>query len=78
MSSFNNQIHFILGSGSPRRKDLLNQIGISPNIVIKPEIDEDIFAKEFELILREKNITMNTILSLNFFIFRSSFVKKSI
>ena len=49
MSSFNNQIHFILGSGSSRRKVLLNQIGIIPNIILKPEINEDIFAKELPL-----------------------------
>ena len=60
MSSFNNQIHIILGSGSPRRKVLLNQIGIVPNIIFKPEINEDIFAKELPLtylnrIVQKKN-----------------------
>ena len=63
MSSFNNQIHFILGSGSPRRKDLLNQIGILPNIVVKPEIDEDILAKELPLTYLNRIVQqkMNTI-----------------
>ncbi|SDD41096.1 Maf family protein [Ruegeria marina] len=32
---------FILGSGSPRRLDLLTQLGITPDAVRPPEIDED-------------------------------------
>lgn len=32
---------FILGSGSPRRLELLAQIGIVPNAVRPPDIDED-------------------------------------
>ncbi len=31
----------ILGSGSPRRKDLLAQLGIVPDAVLPPDIDED-------------------------------------
>lgn len=31
---------FILGSGSPRRKELLAQIGVSPDAVRAPDIDE--------------------------------------
>ena len=31
----------ILGSGSPRRKDLLAQLGIVPDAVTPPDIDED-------------------------------------
>lgn len=31
----------ILGSASPRRKDLLTQLGLVPDAVIAPEIDED-------------------------------------
>ncbi|MFD1343755.1 Maf family protein [Litorisediminicola beolgyonensis] len=32
---------FILGSGSPRRLELLAQIGVTPDAVRPPEIDED-------------------------------------
>ena len=34
-------MRFILGSGSPRRKELLAQLGIVPDAVIAPDIDED-------------------------------------
>ena len=32
---------FILGSGSPRRLDLLAQLGVIPDAVRPPEINED-------------------------------------
>ena len=32
---------FILGSGSPRRKELLAQIGVVPDAIFAPDIDED-------------------------------------
>tara|TARA_B100000963_G_scaffold342469_1_gene343345 strand:+ start:71 stop:673 length:603 start_codon:yes stop_codon:yes gene_type:complete len=38
--------HFILGSSSKRRLELLSQIGIKPNLVLSPKIDEKIFYKE--------------------------------
>ena len=31
----------ILGSASPRRKDLLAQLGVSPDAILPPDIDED-------------------------------------
>lgn len=34
-------IRLILGSASPRRLELLRQLGISPDAVLPPEIDED-------------------------------------
>lgn len=34
-------MRLILGSASPRRKDLLAQIGIVPDAVLPPDIDED-------------------------------------
>jgi septum formation protein len=34
-------VRFILGSGSPRRKELLAQIGVVPDAVLPPDIDED-------------------------------------
>lgn len=37
---------FILGSGSPRRIELLNQIGIPPDEIIAPDIDETPMANE--------------------------------
>ncbi len=49
MVDLNNEIHFILGSSSPRRRDLLKQIGIFPNQIIAPEIDEKILKNELPL-----------------------------
>jgi septum formation protein len=34
-------LRLILGSASPRRKELLAQLGISPDAIMPPEIDED-------------------------------------
>ena len=34
-------MRFILGSGSPRRKELLAQLGIVPDAILAPDIDED-------------------------------------
>lgn len=34
-------MRFILGSGSPRRKELLAQLGITPDLILPPDIDED-------------------------------------
>ena len=50
MSLYKNQIHFVLGSSSPRRKDLLNQIGIVPDFIISPKIDESLLKKELPLV----------------------------
>lgn len=35
------KLKFILGSGSPRRKELLAQLGIIPDAVLPPDINED-------------------------------------
>ena len=43
----NNQ--FLLGSASPRRLELLKQIGINPDLVEAPNIDETNFKKELPL-----------------------------
>jgi len=34
-------LRLILGSGSPRRKELLAQLGITPDAILPPDIDED-------------------------------------
>ncbi len=34
-------MRLILGSGSPRRKELLAQLGIVPDLILPPDIDED-------------------------------------
>lgn len=34
-------MRFILGSGSPRRKELLAQLGVVPDMIQPPDIDED-------------------------------------
>lgn len=36
----------ILGSASPRRKDLLAQLGIAPDAILPPDIDEDPLPRE--------------------------------
>ncbi|OYU19157.1 MAG: septum formation protein Maf [Rhodobacteraceae bacterium PARR1] len=36
----------ILGSASPRRKDLLAQLGVTPDAILPPDIDEDPKARE--------------------------------
>ena len=40
MNKSNLNKHFILGSGSSRRIDLLNQIGVYPDLILKPNINE--------------------------------------
>ncbi len=37
---------FILGSSSKRRLELLSQIGVKPDLILSPNIDEKIFSKE--------------------------------
>ena len=41
--------HFILGSGSKRRSDLLKQIGVNPDLIIPPDINEIIKLKELPI-----------------------------
>ena len=41
--------HLILGSGSQRRSDLLKQIGINPDLIIPPDINEIIKSKELPI-----------------------------
>ena len=38
--------HFILASSSQRRLELLSQIGIKPDLILSPNIDENIFSRE--------------------------------
>ena len=38
--------NFILGSGSERRLQLLKQIGIKPDLILIPNINEKVFSKE--------------------------------
>lgn len=39
-------VRFVLASASPRRRDLLDQIGIVPDAVIAPEVDESPRSRE--------------------------------
>jgi septum formation protein len=39
-------VKLILGSASPRRKDLLAQLGVTPDAILPPDIDEDPKARE--------------------------------
>ena len=38
--------HFILGSGSQRRLELLSQIGVKPDLIKSPDICEKVYSKE--------------------------------
>ncbi len=38
--------HFILASSSKRRLELLSQIGVYPDLILSPNINEEIFSKE--------------------------------
>ena len=38
--------HFILASSSKRRLELLSQIGVKPDLILSPNINEEIFSKE--------------------------------
>ena len=38
--------HFILASSSKRRLELLSQIGVKPDLILSPNINENIFSKE--------------------------------
>ena len=46
--------HFILASSSKRRLELLSQIGVKPDLIISPNIDENIFSKELPRIYVER------------------------
>ena len=74
--------HFLLGSASPRRLDLLNQIGINPDSVISPNIDEINLRKELPLdyvkrMAIEKNLNFSDLFScfIVIFFFHESLLK---
>ena len=46
--------HFILASSSQRRLELLSQIGVKPDFILSPNIDEKIFSKELPRIYVER------------------------
>ena len=41
--------HFILASSSKRRVELLSQIGVEPDLILSPNINEEILCKELPL-----------------------------
>ena len=47
-------MYFILGSASPRRQELLKSIGIIPNNIIDPDIDETILNNELPVKCAER------------------------
>ena len=46
--------HFILGTSSNRRLELLSQIGVKPDLILFPNIDEKIFSRELPHIYVER------------------------
>ncbi len=49
MNKSNSNKHFILGSGSVRRVELLKQIGVKPDLILNPDINEVNLSKELPL-----------------------------
>jgi|TARA_B110000259_G_C14028241_1_gene405560 septum formation protein len=47
-------LHFILGSASPRRQELLKSIGVVPDNIIAPDIDEAILKNELPVRCAER------------------------
>ena len=59
--------HFILASSSKRRLELLSQIGIKPDLILSPNIDEKIFSKELPRIYVERmSLEKNSIYQKNY------------
>ncbi|MBB5516590.1 septum formation protein [Rubricella aquisinus] len=57
-------MRLVLGSGSPRRRELLAQIGVVPDAILPPDIDETPFKSEAprayaERLAREKALAVN-------------------
>ncbi len=46
--------HFILASSSERRLELLNQIGVKPDLILSPNINEKILSKELPRLYVER------------------------
>ena len=46
--------HFVLGSGSKIRLELLSQIGVKPDLVLSPNINEKVLSKELPHIYVER------------------------
>ena len=46
--------HFILASSSKRRLTLLKQIGVEPDLILSPNVDEKIFSRELPRIYVER------------------------
>lgn len=58
------QSRLILGSSSPRRLELLRQVGVEPDIVVGPDIDEAVVPRELPdaycvRIALEKNVALH-------------------
>ena len=59
--------HFILASSSKRRLELLSQIGIKPDLILSPNIDEKIFSKELPRIYVERmSLEKNSVYQKNY------------
>ncbi len=60
--------HFILGSSSTRRFELLNQIGVKPDLILSPNIDEEIFYKELpRLYVERMSLKKNRVFQQQYF-----------
>ena len=69
MNNSNVNKNFILGSGSARRIDLLNQIGVQPDLILKPnvnatsgltEIQETLYSPTEKLMAKRMNKNRGT------------------
>ena len=60
--------HFILGSSSSRRLELLGQIGIKPDLILSPNIDEKILSKELpNLYVERMSIEKNRVFQQEYY-----------
>ena len=58
---------FILASGSKRRLDLLNQISVTPDLILTPDINETHFSKELPLdYVRRMSVQKNEVFQSKF------------
>ena len=59
--------HFILASSSQRRLELLSQIGVKPDLILSPNIDENIFSRELPRIyVKRMSLEKNRLFQLKY------------
>ena len=57
--------HFILASSSKRRLELLDQIGVKPDLILSPNIEEKILNCGIDPTLRPEEVSPNQFIKLS-------------